>query len=70
MKVKQLNEQMLIEVEAIKREYIADQVILDQHLAEAQSRYDAALLDMLRPIQLAAYKQARASMTALTGPTK
>ncbi|GGF09409.1 hypothetical protein GCM10011383_20780 [Hymenobacter cavernae] len=70
VKVKQLNEQMLTEVEVIKIQYAADQAALDQHLAEAQSQYDAALLDLLRPTQLASYKQARSSMTALLNPAK
>ena len=70
VKVKQLNEQMLTEVETIKKDYAADQVSLDQHLADVQTRYDASLLELMRPAQLALYQQARRSMTALASPTK
>ncbi|WP_324670725.1 hypothetical protein [Hymenobacter sp. GOD-10R] len=70
VKVKQLNEQMLNEVEGIKNEYAADQAMLDHHLASAQTRYNAALLELMHPAQLALYQQARSSMTALFNPTK
>ena len=70
VKVKQLNEQLLTQVEAINNEYAADQVVLDQHLAEAQTQYNAALLDLLHPAQLALYQQVRSSMTALSSPSK
>ena len=67
VKVKQLNERMLAEVEAIEKDYAADQASLDRHLADAQARYEASLLDLLRPTQLGAYQQVRRSMTALVG---
>ncbi|OUJ74569.1 hypothetical protein [Hymenobacter crusticola] len=70
VKVKQLNEQMLNEVEGLKNEYAADQATLDLHLAATQTRYNAALLELLRPAQLSLYQQARSSMTALINPTK
>lgn len=70
VKVKQLNEQMLTEVETIKKDYASDQEGLDQHLADVQTRYEASLLDLVRPTQLGVYQQVRRSLTALVNPTK
>lgn len=65
LRVKQLNTKMLTEMDEIKSRYTADQAMLDQHLAEIQARYEADLMALLRPAQVAVYQQARTSMTAL-----
>ncbi|TYZ06332.1 hypothetical protein FY528_18335 [Hymenobacter lutimineralis] len=66
LKVKQLNTRMLAEVDDLKSRYAADPEILDQRLADAQQRYEAALTSLLRPRQLAVYQEAQSNMTALS----
>ncbi|UOQ70776.1 hypothetical protein [Hymenobacter cellulosilyticus] len=65
LKVKQLNLRMLTEVDDLKTRFAADPAILDQHLATAQTRYEAELASLLRPTQYAVYQQSRSGMTAL-----
>ncbi|GAA3941858.1 hypothetical protein [Hymenobacter algoricola] len=65
LKVKLLNVRMLTEADDLKTRFAADPSILDQHLAEAQMRYDMDLASLLRPKQVAMYHQAQTSMTAL-----
>ncbi|MFD2787242.1 hypothetical protein ACFSX6_17380 [Hymenobacter rubripertinctus] len=65
LQVKRLNIQMLSEQEDLKTRFAADPGILDQRLADAQVQYEADLLELLRPAQLALFQQSRASMTAL-----
>lgn len=65
LRVKQLNVRMLAEIEDLKTRFAADQSILDQRLADAQSRYETDLTSLLRPAQLALFQESRASMTAL-----
>ncbi|SHJ50451.1 hypothetical protein SAMN02745146_3275 [Hymenobacter daecheongensis DSM 21074] len=70
LKVKLLNIQMLTESEDLKIRFAADPAILDQHLAEAQMRYEMDLASLLRPKQVAMYQQSRMSMTALGSPSR
>lgn len=70
VKVKQINERMLVEIEEVKSRYATDQVAKDQHLAEIQARYDVAMEAVLQPAQIALYQQSRTSMTALSTATK
>lgn len=65
LKVKLLNVRMLTEVDDLKIRFAADPSILDQHLAEAQMRYEMDLASLLRPKQVAMYQQSRTNMTAL-----
>ncbi|MCA8830103.1 hypothetical protein [Hymenobacter pini] len=65
VRVKQLNIQMLTEMEDIQSRFAADPAMLDQKLAEAQLRYENTLTALLRPAQLALFQQNRANMTAL-----
>ncbi|GAA4007477.1 hypothetical protein GCM10022408_19300 [Hymenobacter fastidiosus] len=65
LKVKLLNVRMLTEADDLKTRFAADPAILDQHLAEAQMRYEMDLASLLRPKQVAMYQQSRTNMTAL-----
>jgi hypothetical protein len=65
LRLKQLNLQMLTEMDELKTTLAADQAALDQRMADAQARYETELMALLRPHQVALYQQARTSMTAL-----
>ncbi|TGE04551.1 hypothetical protein [Hymenobacter fodinae] len=65
LRVKQLNTQMLTEMEDLKSRLAGDPAALDQRMADAQAKYEADLMSLLRPNQVAMYQQARTSMTAL-----
>lgn len=66
LKIKQLNTRMLTAVEDLKARFSADTELLDQHMAEAQFRYEMELTALLRPRQIAVYHEARENMTALS----
>ncbi|WP_460621328.1 hypothetical protein [Hymenobacter tenuis] len=70
LRVKQLNIRMLTELEDLKTRFAADQSVLDQRLADAQSRYETDLTALLRPAQLSIFQQSRTSMTALGATPK
>ncbi|GAB3223856.1 hypothetical protein GCM10027346_03340 [Hymenobacter seoulensis] len=70
LRVKQLNIRMLTELEDLKTRFAADQSVLDQRLADAQSRYETDLTALLRPAQLSIFQQSRTSMTALSATPK
>lgn len=65
VKIKKLNVQMLTEMDDLKARFSADPELLDEHMADVQLRYETSLLSLLRTRQIAAYQQARTSMTAL-----
>ncbi|MCB2410054.1 hypothetical protein [Hymenobacter lucidus] len=67
LKVKQLNLRMLTEMDDLKTRFAADPAVMDQQLANAQTRYELELSSLLRPAQFAVYQQSRSSMTALGG---
>jgi hypothetical protein len=66
LKIKQLNTRMLTAVDDLKARFSADPELLDQHMAEAQFRYEMELTALLRPRQIAVYHAARENMTALS----
>lgn len=66
LRLKQLNIDMLTEMDELKTRLAGDQATLDQRLADAQTKYEANLMALLRPNQIALYQQARTSMTALS----
>ncbi|QJX48547.1 hypothetical protein HMJ29_17135 [Hymenobacter taeanensis] len=65
LRLKQLNTQMLTEMDELKSRLAGDPAALDQRMADAQAKYEADLMGLLRPNQIALYQQARTSMTAL-----
>jgi hypothetical protein len=65
LRLKQLNTQMLTEMDELKTKLAGDPATLDQRMADAQAKYEADLMSLLRPNQIALYQQARTSMTAL-----
>ncbi|TGD80429.1 hypothetical protein [Hymenobacter wooponensis] len=65
LRVKQLNTQMLTEMDDLKSRLAGDPAALDQRMADAQAKYESDLMSLLRPNQIAMYQQARTSMTAL-----
>jgi len=65
LKVKQLNLQMLTAVESLKKQRTLDPAVADQQLAEIQDHYEWDLSAILWPRQMVAYKEAKASMTAV-----
>jgi hypothetical protein len=67
LRLKQLNTQMLTEMDELKTKLAGDPTALDQRMADAQAKYEADLMSLLRPNQIALYQQARTSMTALGG---
>ena len=67
VKVKRLNLQLLTTTETLKKQLAADPEALDTRLAEVQNNYEWDLACILRPRQMLAYDQAKASMTAFNG---
>ena len=67
VKVKRLNLRLLTTTEALKKQLTADPETLDTRLAEVQNNYEWDLACILRPRQMLAYDQAKASMTAFNG---
>lgn len=65
LRIKQLNERMLTEMDDNKSRYASDQATLDQRTADLQTRYEQSLQALLRPYQVALYQQSRTSMMAL-----
>lgn len=65
LKVKRLNLTMLMAVEALKKQRSLDPAAVDQQMAEIQDHYEWDLAAILWPRQLVAYREAKASMTAI-----
>ncbi|MBC6609695.1 hypothetical protein H8B15_02095 [Hymenobacter sp. BT507] len=65
LKVKQLNLQMLTAVESLKKQRSLDAEAADKQMAEIQDHYEWDLAAILWPRQMVAYKEAKASMTAV-----
>lgn len=67
VKVKRLNMEMLTAVETLKKQFATNPETLDARLAEVQNNYEWDLATVLRPRQMTAYDDAKASMTAFNG---
>lgn len=65
LKVKQLNLQMLTAVDKLKKQRNLDPATADQQMAEIQDHYEWDLAAILWPRQMVAYREAKASMTAV-----